>query len=227
MKKTVVLFFIVLGFSSLFAGNSDAEWKLDELNTAAKSTYLTSFEKEVVLEINKLRSNPAKYAREFIEPLKDYYKGKLLNYPDDLPLKTKEGIKALYECIKDLKSAKPSPILRPSDGLSKAAYDHVKEQSVSGKTGHNGNNNKGFRFRIEKYGNWNKRIAENIAYGDISPRQVVIYLLIDDGIYTRGHRKNFLNADFQTIGLAVGSHPYYGKMCVMEFAGQFQNFTLK
>jgi uncharacterized protein YkwD len=65
------------------------------------------------------------------------------------------------------------------------------------------------------------RIAENIAYGGTSARQVIIYLLIDDGVQDRGHRKNFIQPEFKTVGVSVGFHPEYKTMCVMDFAGFF------
>lgn len=199
-----------------------ASWNIQELNTAIDAHYLTSYEKEIILEINKLRNDPAKYASDYIEPLKSQYQGKLLYYPGDLPLKTREGIRALEECIRELKNTDSLPILSPSPGLSKAAADHVADQSINGGIGHKGKDKSGYRERIERYGIWSRRIAENIAYGNVSPQQIVIYLLIDDGIPSRGHRKNFLNKEMNLIGIATGYHPSYKKMCVMDFAGIFQ-----
>ena len=75
---------------------------------------------------------------------------------------------------------------------------------------------------MERYGKWEKRIAENIAYGGYSARQIIIYLLIDDGIKNRGHRKNFLNPAFSKIGVATGKHPSFGTMAVMDLAAGFK-----
>jgi len=193
----------------------------DNLNTAANAGYLSPIEKEIIYEINLFRSNPSGYAEKYIAPLAESYKGKLLNYPNDKPIMTNEGVKALNECIRELKKANPVSVVYPSQGLSKAAKDHVKDQSVTGKTGHNGSDRSNSKTRIERYGTWKTRIAENIAYGGISARQVVIYLLVDDGVPGRGHRKNLLHPDFQTVGVAAGKHPVYGEMYVMDFAGSF------
>lgn len=189
------------------------------LNTAANASYLSPLEKEIVYEINLFRSNPAKYSDDFIAPLSKKFKGKLLYYPNDQPLLTKEGAKAVNECVSELKKAKPLPILYPNQPLSKAAADHAKDQSRSGKTGHSGSDGSTSRKRIERYGNWQVRIAENIAYGGATARQIVIYLLVDDGQYDRGHRKNFLQPDFKLVGVATSNHPVYKNMCVMDFAG--------
>lgn len=193
----------------------------DNLNTAANAKYLTPIEKEIVYEINLFRSNPSKYAKEVLVPLTQYYERKVLHYPNDKPLKTKEGVHALKECIRDLKNVSPLPLLYPSHGLTKAANDHVKDQGRSGKTGHNGGDRSSSKDRIERYGKWNVTIAENISYGGVTPRQILIFLLIDDGVSDRGHRKSLLNPDFKTVGVSFGSHPTYETMCVMDFAGSF------
>ena len=99
---------------------------------------------------------------------------------------------------------------------------YVKDQSKTGHTGHQGSDHSTMRDRIERYGTWEKRIAENIAYGGNTAQQIVIYLLIDDGVRDRGHRKNFLNPDFNKVGVATGSHPGYGLMSVIDLAGGFK-----
>ncbi len=191
------------------------------LNTAANINYLSPLEKEIIFEINKFRADPAKYAKEHIEPLAKNYKGNMLYYPGDLPINTREGVKALNECVSELKKKAPLPLLYPCKGLALAAEDHVKDQSRTGRTGHGGSDSSNSRTRIERYGQWKVRIAENISYGGITAQQIVIYLLIDDGVRDRGHRKNFLNPDFKKVGVAMGEHPEYGIMTVMDLAGGF------
>jgi len=225
MKTKVTLLLILFFQVSLANGpNNPAHsgWEIHALNTAAEASYLSSLEKEIVLEINKLRSDPARYANEYISPLAKKYDRRLLYYPGDQPLLTKEGINALYECVRDLKRQQPLPIIYPSEGLSLAARDHVNDQSETGRTGHQGSDRSTMRNRVERYGSWEKRIAENIAYGAKTAQQIVIYLLIDDGVRDRGHRKNLLNPNFNVVGVATGSHPGYGLMSVMDFAGGFK-----
>lgn len=217
MKFKVTLLFFAL--ANLVQANNPGP--ANNLNTAANVSYLSSIEKEVIFEINLFRSNPAEYAEKYIAPLANRYKGKLLYYPNDKPLQTKEGAKALIECVRELKKAAPLPIVYPSQGLTKAATDHVKDQSKTGRTGHKGSDNSDSKKRIERYGDWKVRIAENIAYGGISARQIVIYLLVDDGQYDRGHRKNLLQPDFKMVGVSYGNHPVYKNMVVMDFAGSF------
>lgn len=201
----------------------EPEWNTTALNTAAGVSYLSDLEKEVILEINKMRTNPSRYAETYIAPLADNYDRRILNYPGDLPLMTTEGVSALKECVRVLRKQDPLPVLYPSKGLTEAARDHVNDQSKTGSTGHTGSDRSNLRDRVERYGKWEKRIAENIAYGPKTARQIVVYLLIDDGVPNRGHRKNMLTPDFKSIGVAVGAHPQYNVMSVMDFAGGFND----
>lgn len=226
MKKVMIILWLTVGIQmGMTCAEDSLSAKTDSydspLNTAANVNYLSPIEKEIIFEINKLRSNPAQYANEYIAPLAKNYQHNLLYYPGDKPLRTREGVSALRECVRELKKHQPLPLVYPSRGLTRAAEDHVNDQSRTGRVGHNGSDRSNSKIRIERYGQWKVRIAENIAYGGITAKQIVIYLLIDDGVRDRGHRKTFLHPDFNEVGVAVGDHPEYGIMSVMDFAGVF------
>lgn len=215
-----LLIFLVVPGMRLEAGKS---WNKMALNTAAGVTYLTENEKAVILEINKLRSDPPGYAREYLEPLLTKYDGKKLNYPGDIPIVTKEGVAALKDAIRELKSAPPVPLLSPDLRLTKASRDHMKDQSGSGRTGHTGGDGSSAQDRIRRYGIWQKAMGENIFYGDGDARAIVLHLVIDDGIPKRGHRKNFLSEHYLLAGVACGPHPGWRNVCVIDFAHSFKN----
>ena len=60
-----------------------------------------------------------------------------------------------------------------------------------------------------------RKAGENISYGSAG-LQVVIDLIVDDGVPSRGHRKNILDPGFHDVGIAIGPHLRYGTMCVMD-----------
>lgn len=215
----LIILAVVRPAAAAETGNS---WDIPALNTAAGADYLSDNEKAVVLEINKLRSNPAAYAREYLEPMLKMYKGKMLYMPDNDPIITREGIAALQDAIRALKSAKPAQPMLPDPRLTKASADHQQDQTKSGKTGHKGSNGSSIDDRISKYGKWDKKIAENIFYGDPDARSVVLHLVIDDGVPNRGHRVNFLDPELRYVGVASGTHKVYRYMCVINFAGGFR-----
>ncbi|NTU91757.1 MAG: CAP domain-containing protein [Chlorobiaceae bacterium] len=202
-------------------GIEPATVQSDRIDTTSGAGYLTSVERQVIIEINLMRSDPSGYAKQCLVPLRSCYQGKLLKYSDQLPILTHEGVKALDECIRALEQARPLPIFSPSDGLTLAARDHVMEQGPTGRTGHSGSDGSTLLDRLERYGNWDVSVGENISYGFGEARAIVTALLIDDGVPSRGHRKNFLDSSFRFIGVGVGPHRVYNRMCVIDFAGVF------
>jgi uncharacterized protein YkwD len=45
---------------------------------------------------------------------------------------------------------------------------------------------------------------------------------VDDGVPSRGHRKNIYDAQFLVIGVATGKHPGIRTICVMDFTGGYE-----
>ena len=74
---------------------------------------------------------------------------------------------------------------------------------------------------MSRYGMWSSAWAENISYGKTTPREIVIQLIIDDGLPTRKHRKNIFNPNFNFAGAAYGPHAIYGCVCNIDFAGAY------
>ncbi len=177
------------------------------------------FSNKVLFELNHVRQNPQDYI-QYLEAVKKKYKGMFVQ-KDGILFKTQEGIQAVTEAIKFLQAAKPLPPLLLSNGLSRAALDHVIQQGMVGQTGHTGNDGLTPDKRIQKYGSWLYTMGENISYGSKTPRKVVLDLIIDDGVPNRGHRANIFNQDFKLTGIAYGPHTRYDTICVITFAGGF------
>ncbi|MDR3296839.1 MAG: CAP domain-containing protein [Prevotellaceae bacterium] len=189
----------------------------DSLNTARDASYLTDVEREVIHELNKVRSNPPAYARR-LKAERSSYDGKLIRRPGAVDILTTEGVRALDECIAALERAQPLPLLHPSECLSQASRLLARDQSSSGKTGHSGSDGSTMTSRIEKYcGKRHTATAENISYGYSQAQAIVYQLLIDDAVASRGHRKNIMNDAYNSCGCATASHSRYGWLCVMDF----------
>lgn len=198
------------------------KWNRKVIDTTVGADYLTATEKAVIIEVNMVRTNPAAYATNFLEPLRAYYSGKLLRYPGEIALSINEGVRALNECIKVLKNARPLHPLVPKKGLTLCARDHLRDQAGTGETGHEGSDGSNTFTRMNRYGKWNTSAGENISYGNSEARKIVTTLLIDDGVPSRGHRKNLLNRSFNFIGVGVGPHKLYKSMCVIDLAGSYE-----
>lgn len=180
----------------------------------------SALENEIVQEINLARQNPKKYAF-FLEQLKPYYVGRFIKRPDEPSILTEEGVSAVDEAIRFLKSAKPLAPLEYSKGMSRAAMDHVRDQGRKGTLGHRGSDGSQPGDRVNRYGAWRWTVGENISYGRENARDIVMGLIIDDGVPGRGHRDNIFNSRYCFIGVACGQHKTFDVMCVITFAGEF------
>jgi hypothetical protein len=219
--KHILSISLLLFISTLCWSQEVSTWPIKELDTARNASYLTNDEKDIILEINKVRYNPPMYAKECMVWLGSLYEGKLLKIPGKTDLLTIEGKAAYDDCIKALENAKPAPLLYPSKGMSKACRLLVYDQSSTGATGHKGSGNSTPVSRVKKFGVFMGNYAENIHYGNCDPKFSVIALLIDDGVKSRDHRKTILNPSFNFVGAATGSHKTYTKMFVSTYATQF------
>lgn len=222
MQNLIIIFLsIFFWINSPEKASEEINWPA-ELNTAKDATYLDDLEQQVILELNKVRSNPKRFAEEYLEELRSDFDGKLFTYPGQETVRTQEGISPLNECIRELKSTAPVPILKPAEGLTRATEELLKDQQKNGGIGHIARNGSNPQKRIEKYGEWDICLAEDITYGSFEARQIVIFLLIDDGVPDRSHRKNILNPCFRFAGVAYGTHPTYQSMCVIDYAGDYK-----
>ncbi|MDR2793190.1 MAG: CAP domain-containing protein [Treponema sp.] len=208
-----------------FVSNLRADdWNTALLDTARYVNYLSVVEKDVVFELNKARGDPQRYAEEYIKPRLAYFSGKIYAEPGKPRLTTNEGISAVQACISAMAKQQPAPPLVPERGMCLGAQDHVKDQA-GGAVGHTGSDKSDPAKRINRYGQWANTWGENIAYGSATARDIVIELLIDDGVPSRGHYANNVNKAFGTIGVAVGPHKEYGTVCVIDFAGDYTTHT--
>ena len=159
----------------------------------------------VVREINLARENPSLYATFVAE---------------SRPFHMIEHGRAVDEAVRFLKKARPLQPLTLSTGMSRAAADHCAEQ-IGGQLGHDGTDRSTPGDRISRYGAWSITWGENISYSRKSAREVVLALIIDDGVRGRGHRKNIFNPKFNYAGAAFGLHARYRTVCTIDFAGGY------
>ncbi len=207
----------------------------DDINDDNPDVDTKDFLQLVVDEMNFARTKPKQYVTERLMPL--------------VGTNTSSATYSSYldSCISDMNSMTPVNELKlERGGLSKSAQEWCDIQgkhSKSDKTfiGHEGlgsvlpKTDRTLWERMTQYFTY-KSAGENIAYGtvyspDATPektaRDVIIALLIDDGVEDLGHRHNILDVkvDFDAAGVGYGPHGFFGTMITINYASGYNEIT--
>ena len=217
--------------STNWAGRADpdaANWNIAALDTAANASYLSAVEKDVILELNKVRSNPKKYAELYLQPMLKYFKGRDYNPPGSpYIIYTYEGAAAVNECIRELSAAKSLGLLYPEKRLTLSARDHTADLGSNEKDGHVGSDGSTKDTRMKRYGTFVGKYTgggENIEYESKTGRDIVVKLLIDDGVTGRGHRKIIMDGDYTQVGVGFGTHKKWSTVTTIDFADGYRSY---
>jgi len=175
---------------------------LDNANTAADVEYYNEEEKKVVFFMNLARLDGKLFSETILDAWVEANETNNNSY-----------LRSLY---RDLRKTDALPLLVPETDLTSVAQQHATE---SGKTGHVGHKNFNKRFK-PFMGNPYTNVGENCSYGYYRAIDIVMTLLIDDGIKGVGHRENTLNPQFNSVGVAIREHKTYRFNCVIDFGRQ-------
>ncbi len=179
----------------------------------------------LLAEINLARSQPHIYVNH-LRQFRDTFQGKQCRVSgSSAVVQTCEGKAAVDEAIRYMLSRKALPPLTGSHGLTAAASELVMSQGRTGAVGHATHRNERVGKRVDRYGLWKRRVAENIVYSPADPRGMVMQLIIDDGVPGRGHRDNLFSRSFRKVGISCGPHPIFENVCVMDFADDFREHS--
>ena len=174
-------------------------------------------EKEIFKCHNDIRTNPPSYISK-LKSLLPYFTDKVYHHPLEDAITTYEGSEVIEESIQYLKSIKPVQELIYSEEISKACRDHIYDIGPKGLTNHIGSDGSNITDRIEKYCEWDGIVAENLDFGFKEGSNVVMNMIMDDGVKERCQRKNIFNQEFNYIGVGVGPHKMFGIGVVVGYA---------
>ncbi len=215
MKKIISALLLVIPLC-LFA-----QPKPEALNTAKKAGYMSVTERDMIYEINRVRSDGKSYL-PYIEPmlaearktLEKFGKGDpnysltTTTYSDHQKVDTtwhfinEEEVHALEKLVDDLKKLPKLSILKPDLGIYKAASKHTADQHAHNwKLGHTGSDGSAPWDRVCKFSPTMSFGNENIAGNSlrVTARDIVIQLLVDSGIPGYGHRYNLLDPQWTHV----------------------------
>ena len=187
---------------------------------------LDQIKKEVIIETNRIRTNPKAYI-PILERYLENFDDNVLTRPDKNEcIETQEGPKAFKEAIEFLKIQKPINEIEFDEEASKVADEYAKILSNSGED-EQGQDESHIEARVEKYLDYDYAISENIDFGGSTGIEVIVNLLVDDGVKLRTHRDNLFSNKFQYYGVAVASHPEYDFCTVIDYFGDILSYKDK
>ncbi|MEM6599177.1 MAG: CAP domain-containing protein [Cyanobacteria bacterium P01_C01_bin.69] len=179
----------------------------------------SSMEMKIVEEHNRVRQDPQSYI-----PVLEAYLARMTEdgyiihgCGRDCVLTTREGRVAVEEAIAFLRQQPAVGPLAISSPVARAAKSHAQDQR-GGAMGHVSSDGTSFLQRLSRFGVRSAGIGENIAYGAQTAEQVVMNLIVDDGVPDRGHRTNIFAPQWTMAGTGCGDHAGYRTVCVINYA---------
>lgn len=167
-------------------------------NTAANANYMSRDEKEIIYILNLIRTNPQLFSQTVLK-----------KYPA-VSGKTHLLKDAYYfqSLVNTLDKMKPLNMFTPDKGCFESAQCHASSSGAAGYAGH-----KRISGDCETKKTYN---GECCDYGNSDPLEIVLSLLIDEGVPSLGHRSIFL-ASYAKVGVSVQPHKKYGSNAVFDF----------
>lgn len=179
-------------------GNEWSDIKYSKCNTAANAAYMSKPEKEVIYILNLIRTYPALFAKTV---LKKYPALSGNGYLAD-------DIYYFKSLVDTLLALKPKQMLYPDNDCFISAKTHAYQSGITGYVGHE---RKSYESKSKKH-----YYGECCDYGRKDPLDIVLSLLIDEGIPSLGHRTVCLS-DYAKIGVSIQPHKRYGTNAVLDF----------
>lgn len=193
-------FLALVAVAQEFPGYSAVE--VEQLHTAKSAAYLSFEEAQAVLFINMARNDGPRFWENIASPyIKEYEIG---------PSRYTRSLE------KDLSSIKNLPLLEPNLTLFNTAREHAIASGKSGALGHKSPAGT-FEDRLSPLKNEFNYLLENCDYGSFTAMDIVMNLMIDEGIPDVGHRKNILHDKINAVGVSIEPHKTYHHNCVQVF----------
>lgn len=176
---------------------------------------------------NQLRVNPQSFLPAVSERLGSFQQN--VYFSKDLPglgIVTHEGVQAVRDLINYLQTLTPVHELSPSLALQVAAYRHCQDlANNSHLLEHTGSDGTNAEQRLSCYGRWEGHLIEQIIFGFKDPYQILVNMLVDDGLGSRANRRNMTNKGLRHLGIGICPHPLYGYVCVIMYAKIVEDYS--
>lgn len=190
------------------------------MNTSELLIDFDDFKNSILTESNRIRADPTSY----VPILKEYISyftnnDNILYRPNATPIETYDGVKSYENAISFLKRQRPVNTLTYDERISKAAQEHANDLGILGLFTHDSKDGKNVSERIDKYCEWEVACCENIDLGGRTGVDVIVSLLVDDGLENKVHREHLFRPEFTHVGIGVSKHKDYETVVVIDYIG--------
>jgi hypothetical protein len=203
MKHTLTILFILFtlnGFAQSPLAKYSPEWnnpKYLACNTAKNTPYLTENEQQIIYILNLARMDPQLFCRTVL-PLAYQISG--------VDTSSAYYYKSL---VTEMSAMKPVKILVPDMACFESAWCHALSSGTRSYVGHQRQTPECLK---------KKRFnGECCMYGSSSPLDIVLSLLIDEGVESLGHRKICLGS-YGKMSASLQPHKGYAHVAVLDFS---------
>lgn len=166
--------------------------------------------------INMVRTTPKFYA-DRLQSQRDQFHGDIFR-TESKEIRTLEGVKPCDELINELVFMRPIRPLKWSFSLHVVADDQAQYLGNTGLASHLGPDNRKLPDRVAPYAVINGRVNEVIELGSYNSSDILMDLLVDDGLISRKRRKALLDPNYEYVGIAWSMHKTYGFCTVIVLA---------
>lgn len=188
--------------------------ELVKARTATSASYLTPDEQEILFLINLARQDGSAFVDSFIAP-----------HIDEWALDP-ESNGYLISLLADLRKVKSLRPLQPNEPLANAAMFHATDLAVANLMSHTSSDGTPYSVRIQRF-TPAEYASEVISSSYYKPLDIVMQLLIDSNVPDLGHRRALLNPLLTYAGPALGPHPRFGHIAVIELSAPAAAYVLK
>ena len=166
-------------------------------NTAANVRYLTAEEKKTIYILNMARMNPVLFANTVVK-----------QYPDKKGWFVNRNSYYYKSLLQTMLKLKPMELLYADSLCFVSALCHAQTTGNDGTTTHSRTTDA--CKKVEYYS------GECCHYGYNNALDILLALLIDEGVESLGHREICLGA-FKKLGVSIQPHSTYGYTAVLDF----------
>ena len=173
------------------------ETKYLACNTAANTRYMSADEKEVIYILNMVRMDPSLFANTVVK-----------QYPAKTGQEQLVNTSYYKTLLETLGALKPLKLITPDSLCFASAYCHALSTGKAGTVTHNRSTDECIN---KLYFN-----GECCDYGHNKALDILMALLIDQGVPSLGHREICLSA-YKTMAVSIQPHMVYRYTAVLDF----------